>query len=81
MRRILLLALILPFVLFAAPAAQAQTCELVPETLADGNVATEGTWFISVTGCSSSQKLPSFKVVDGGLPTGTKLSPSRPAQG
>ena len=81
MRRILLLALILPFVLFAAPAAQAQTCELVPETLADGNVATEGTWFISVTGCSSSQKLPSFKVVDGGLPTGTKLSTFAPSTG
>jgi hypothetical protein len=26
-----------------------------------------------VTGCSSSQKLPSFKVVDGRLPDGTKL--------
>jgi hypothetical protein len=73
-RRILVLLLVLPFVMFGAPAAQAQMCEIVPETLADGNVGTEGTWFITVTGCSSSQKLPSFKVVDGGLPTGTKLS-------
>jgi Putative Ig domain len=73
-RRILVLLLVLPFVMLGAPAAQAQTCEIVPETLADGNVGTEGTWFITVTGCSSTQKLPSFKVVDGGLPTGTKLS-------
>jgi hypothetical protein len=68
------LLLALPFVLFGAPAAQAQTCEIVPETLSDGNVGTEGTWFITVTGCSSTQKLPSFDVVDGKLPTGTKLS-------
>jgi Putative Ig domain len=73
MRRILALLLAVPFVLFGPPAAQAQTCEIVPETLADGNVGTEGAWFISVTGCSSSQKLPSFKVVDGRLPDGTKL--------
>jgi Putative Ig domain len=73
MRRILALLLAVPFVLVGAPATQAQTCEIVPETLADGNVGTEGAWFISVTGCSSSQKLPSFKVVDGRLPDGTKL--------
>jgi hypothetical protein len=74
MRRILAALLFaLPFVLFGAPAAQAQGCEIVPETLADGNVGTEDSWFISVTGCSSSQKLPSFKVVDGRLPDGTKL--------
>jgi hypothetical protein len=72
-RKILALLLALPFVLFGAPAAQAHTCEIVPEALADGNVGTEGTWFITVTGCSSSQKLPSFKVVDGRLPDGTKL--------
>jgi hypothetical protein len=74
MRRILVLLLALPFVLFGAPAAHAQMCAIVPDTLADGNVGTEGAWFISVTGCSSSQKLPSFKVVDGSLPDGTKLS-------
>ncbi|HEY9377608.1 MAG TPA: Ig domain-containing protein [Jiangellaceae bacterium] len=73
MRKLVALLLALAFVLFGAPAAQAQTCEIVPETLADGNVGTEGAWFISVTGCSSSQKLPSFKVVDGRLPDGTKL--------
>ena len=74
MRRILVLLLALPFlVLVDAPAAQAQGCEIVPETLADGNVGTEGTWFITVTGCSSSQRTPSFKVVDGSLPDGTKL--------
>jgi Putative Ig domain len=73
MRKVLALLLAVPFVLFAAPAAQAQGCEIVLRTLADGNVGTEGAWFISVTGCSSSQKLPSFKVVDGRLPDGTKL--------
>jgi hypothetical protein len=30
-------------------------------------------FFITVTGCASSNKLPSFKVVDGRLPPGTKL--------
>ena len=34
---------------------------------------TEFTFFITVTGCASSNKLPSFKVVDGRLPPGTKL--------
>jgi len=69
--------LVLSVVVFGAPAAAQTpppTCQIVPETLADGNVGTQGAWFISVTGCSSSQKLPSFKVVDGRLPTGTKLS-------
>jgi len=72
-RKDLALLLAVPFVLVAAPAAQAQGCEIVPEPLADGNVGTEDSWFITVTGCSSSQKLPSFKVVDGRLPDGTKL--------
>ena len=73
MRKILALLLAVSFALVAAPAAQAQGCEIVPGTLADGNVGTEDSWFITVTGCSSSQKLPSFKVVDGRLPGGTKL--------
>jgi Putative Ig domain len=81
MRKVLALLLAVPFVLFAAPAAQAATCEIVPETLADGNVGTEGTWFISVTGCSSSQKLPSFKVVGGRLPEGRKLFTFAPSTG
>jgi hypothetical protein len=38
-----------------------------------GRVGTELTFFITVTGCASSNKLPSFKVVDGRLPPGTKL--------
>ena len=40
---------------------------------ATGQVGTELTYFVTVTGCSSSNKLPSFKVVDGRLPPGTKL--------
>jgi hypothetical protein len=38
-----------------------------------GQVGTELTFFITVTGCASSNKQPSFKVVDGRLPQGTKL--------
>ena len=38
-----------------------------------GRVGTELSFFITVTGCASSTKLPSFKVVDGQLPPGTKL--------
>jgi hypothetical protein len=72
MRKVLALLLAVPFVQVGVAAAQT-TCEIVPETLVDGNVGSEGTWFITVTGCSSSQKLPSFKVVDGRLPNGTKL--------
>ena len=39
----------------------------------DGQVGTEFTYFIDVNGCASSNKQPTFKVVDGRLPTGTKL--------
>ena len=38
-----------------------------------GQVGTELTFFINLTGCAASNKLPSFKVVDGRLPSGTKL--------
>jgi hypothetical protein len=38
-----------------------------------GQVGTELTYFITVTGCVSSNKLLSFKVVDGRLPSRTKL--------
>ena len=73
-RKVLALLLAIPFlVLFGAPAAQAQGCEIVPETLADGNVGTEGTWFITVTGCSSSQKCRRSRLFDGSIPDGTKL--------
>jgi hypothetical protein len=38
-----------------------------------GQVGTELTYFITVTGCASSNKQPSLKVVDGRLPSGTRL--------
>ena len=73
MRKLLLLVLALPLLL-AAPPAQAATCTIDPQ---DGpvtaRVGTELTYFITVTGCASSTKQPSFKVVDGRLPAGTKL--------
>jgi Putative Ig domain len=61
----------------AAPAQAAKpgpgTCQIVPETLTDGNVGVLNTWFVLTTGCSTSQKPVRFKLVDGRLPDGTRL--------
>jgi Putative Ig domain len=74
MRRLLLLLLALPLLVLGAPSAQAATCAIDPQTdPVTGQVGTELTFFITVTGCSSSNRIPSFKVVDGRPPTGTKL--------
>jgi Putative Ig domain len=74
MRRLLLLLLALPLLVLAAPPAQAATCTIDPQTdPVTGQVGTELTFFITVTGCSSSNRIPSFKVVEGRLPTGTKI--------
>ena len=76
MRRLLLLILALPLLMFGAPSAHAQavTCTIDPQAgPVTGQVGTELTFFITVTGCASSNKLPSFKVVDGRVPPGTKL--------
>ena len=76
MRRLLVLLLALPLLVLAAPSASAQaaTCTIDPQDgPVTGQVGTELTFFITVTGCASSNKLPSFKVVDGRLPPGTKL--------
>jgi Putative Ig domain len=71
----LLLLLALPLLVLGAPSASAQaaTCTIDSQDgPVTGQVGTEFTFFITVTGCASSNKLPSFKVVDG-LPPGTKL--------
>jgi len=76
MRKLLLVLLVLPLLVLGAPSAQAQaaTCTIDPQAgPVTGRVGTELTFFITVTGCASSNKLPSFKVVDGRLPPGTKL--------
>jgi hypothetical protein len=76
MRRLLLLLLALPLLVLGAPSASAQaaTCTIDPQDgPVTGQVGTELTFFITVTGCASSNKLPSFKVIDGRLPPGTKL--------
>ena len=76
MRKLLLLLAALPLLVLAAPSASAQavTCTIDPQVgPVTGQVGTELTFFITVTGCASSNKLPSFKVVDGHLPPGTKL--------
>jgi hypothetical protein len=57
-----------------APSAQAASCAIDPQTdPVTDQVGTELTYFITVTGCASSNKQPSFKVVDGRLPSGTRL--------
>jgi len=74
MRKLLLLVLTLPLLLLVAPPAQAATCTIdPPDGPVTAQVGTELTYFITVTGCESSIKQPSFKVVDGRLPAGTKL--------
>jgi hypothetical protein len=73
MRKLLALLLAAPFVVLGAPGAQAAECTITPETFADGNVGTLNTWFFGTTGCASSEKPVSFKVVDGRIPDGTRL--------
>ena len=75
MRKLLPLLFALPLLLGAPSAlAQSTTCTIDPQDdPVTGQVGTEFTFFITVTGCASSTKQPSFKVVDGRLPRGTKL--------
>jgi hypothetical protein len=76
LRKLLLVLLVLPLLALGAPSASAQAapCTIDPQGgPVTGQVGTELTFFITVTGCGSSTKLPSFKVVDGRLPPGTKL--------
>ena len=70
MRKLRPLLFALPLLLGAPSAhAQAATCTIDPQTgPVTGQVGTEFTFFITVTGCASSTKQPSFKVVDGRLP-------------
>ena len=74
MRRLLLLPLVLPALVVGPPSAQAATCTIDPQAgQITGQVGTEFTFFITVTDCASSNRQPSFRVVDGRLPRGTKL--------
>src|SRR5687767_5077595 len=76
MRRLLVLLLALPVLVLSAPSAQAQaeTCMIDPQVEpVTGQVGTEFTFFFTVTGCSSSNRTPSFKLVDGSVPPGTKV--------
>lgn len=75
MRKLMLLLLVLPFLVLGAPPAQAATCTIDAPTVpaSTGQVGTELTYFITVTDCASSNKIPTFRVVDGRLPAGTKL--------
>jgi hypothetical protein len=68
------LFLALSLLLAASPTAQSTTCTIDPQDgPVTGQVGTEFTFFVTVTGCASSNKQPSFKVVDGRLPRGTRL--------
>lgn len=74
MRKLMILLLVLPFLVLGVPPAQAATCTIDPQTEpVTGQVGTELSYFITVTDCASSNKIPTFKVVDGRLPAGTKL--------
>jgi hypothetical protein len=76
MRRLLLVLVAFPVLVLGASSASAQaaTCTIDPQVgPVTGQVGAEFTFFITVTGCASSNKLPSFRVVDGRLPPGTKL--------
>ena len=74
MRKLLPLLLVLPLLMLGAPPAQAATCTIdAQDGPVTGQVGTELTFFITVTGCESTNRIPSFKVVDGRLPAGTKL--------
>ena len=75
MRKLLTLIFVLPLLALAAPAAQAaETCTIdAPTNPIEGTVGQQLQLFITVTGCSASNKLPSFKVVDGRLPSGVKV--------
>lgn len=74
MRKLLPLLLVLPLLMLGAPPAQAATCTIdAQDGPVTGRVGTELTFFIAVTGCESTNRIPSFKVVDGRLPAGTKL--------
>lgn len=75
MRKLMLLLLVLPFLVLGVSPAQAATCTIDAPSMpaATGQVGTELTYFITVTDCASSNKIPTFKVVEGRLPTGTKL--------
>lgn len=76
MRRLLTMLLVVPLLaLGALQPAQAATCTIDPPPTEPviGQVGTEIAFFITVTGCASTDKIPSFKVVVGRLPAGTKL--------
>ncbi len=75
MRKLLTLLFVFPFLVLAAPPAQAATCTIdpAPAEPVPGQVGEVLSFTITLTGCESSNKIPSFKVVDGSLPTGTKV--------
>ncbi len=75
MRKLLTLFFVFPFLVLAAPPAQAATCTIdpAPAEPVSGQVGEELSFTITLTGCESSNKIPSFKVVDGSLPSGTKV--------
>jgi len=74
-RKLPLLLLALSLLPGAPPAsAQSTACTIDPQDgPVTGQVGTELTFFITVTGCAGSNKQPSFRVVDGRLPRGTRL--------
>ena len=72
-----IVAILVGTVAWSVPAHAApkppSNCMIVPETFADGNVGTLNTWSFFTSGCSTSEKIVRFRVVDGRIPEGTQL--------
>lgn len=82
MRKVIVVLVALVSVVLTAPSAQAAvttpapltgTCTIVPETFIDGNVGTLNTWWVTTTGCRTSERSVRFDVVAGQIPPGTRL--------
>jgi hypothetical protein len=57
----------------STPPPPGGTCTIIAETFPDGNVGTLSTWFVSTTGCRTSESPVQFNVVAGQIPPGTQL--------
>jgi hypothetical protein len=57
----------------STPPPPGGTCTIIAETFPDGNVGTLNTWFVSTTGCRTSESPVQFNVVAGQIPPGTQL--------
>src|SRR5215470_14779544 len=55
------------------PPASPSSCSIFPQAMPDGNVGTLNTWFVSTSGCATSNKPVRFTVIAGRIPPGLTL--------